>query len=1388
MKRFSIFLALAAVLVFSSCEIGLGSAVDTQPPTIVIENPPVDAVVRDNFSLSGTYDDDGTIASVKATLTRPDGKGSAYEFTEFTLTADALIKGAGKWSIPVAALSQDGKKLIADGTYLATINVKDAAGRLTTQNTTFTIDNTPPVIVLQRPGTDLEATISNADTYGQVFSLEGLGADDNNIDHIDVMVYADKDRTVLKHTVTLSNVPPSISLNVAEYGDDAYTAIYGNVAPADFAPAQYYCSIMAYDSAKRYPVEGQEAADDDKGNSTDVYYIYEKISKDVLKTTKITDVYRIVSAGETNDIITKLAQNEQHAGSFVLDPKNNPTYTLAGKPTLIAGNECLAEATDYTVPNDSDITIQASVGLDNSPIVDDASFKVYFQKAVFQNGKYVGTGTRIYPEIDPVNGKKKSGSNYQFTVKVKSSDNGLSVNNAYLIGIEGEDENGQPFLAANNGYGFYLLSMSSAPTLKEIVPPESTIYVKKGGSLTITGKTTLTEGSPVVSLRYGDTEWATTPALTEHVAGTTNEYAFELEVTADKFKSVSNNDANSTEIALEIRSSCGGKSSSTYKTILYDVDLPTVNELTVSPEITDPADHAGKYILNGEITVKALLEDVFTAVKQWHYEVWQGGVPIAESTPISSSKVEFTYDTTNLADRTDATIKIIVEDKAGNEYPKDIDCYVDQSTDKPSFESQDGVSWKTGILNPYYINEVANDENVAVKNIISGDIYSKVTDDDSVAFVRFDVQAIKLKSGVTDKTAGFTGGYDLDNVKQATLKNEQKSALYAKTGKEVSITHGMPNYSGFYLITQTVYDKNFVWSNTTTHPATDENTASNANYFRKDNYVVKIAGSGPQFLLSRNTNYISKNNKNKQLEVTITVEEGEPPYTVRRIINDVPTTLNGFTSGDKDSFLVSDIYPQDDTIYSVEYEISDSNGTTRKTITYTKDEDPPTFANTRIYADLTDYPVYEDKTDNIFYLNNKDGATFTISGQPNDLVGVDTATLTIVKSGETDPAKYYVKKSPTGYFDNISLDKTYWTGDATATITVTDNAGNTCATPVTLNLRFDTEAPAPVHMIDHSAKDLVVRIGDYKNDQGHTDVGGKYSFGTYGSALSIMLRGYFPDNEGGSGINKFYYRVFRNEVKIDGSKTYTSNGQPNGTPVDYIIDGHDIYFKSFDTLRDYVKANKDETFDPLPVNANYLNGIETKSVEYNVTPGQSDPFGGTKTNGDTPTDKGYIQYKKDVKSNYKTTIKGFQEGRNYLVLVAEDNVGNTRLDWVEAPTPDDPTTTAQYPCYSLNVDVTTPTISGDNAGQTKYVNVDSTNTDDAVKVNITGKVSDKPTTDDNGASGIKKIVFTSDASSAKVTVTIDSKDTDEQLAEKGIVKAPTAADCQEFLIFSANFF
>ena len=56
---------------FAACEIGLGSSVDTEAPKIDFADETVasGAVVRDAFAVFGTFDDDGSIDSVKATLT-----------------------------------------------------------------------------------------------------------------------------------------------------------------------------------------------------------------------------------------------------------------------------------------------------------------------------------------------------------------------------------------------------------------------------------------------------------------------------------------------------------------------------------------------------------------------------------------------------------------------------------------------------------------------------------------------------------------------------------------------------------------------------------------------------------------------------------------------------------------------------------------------------------------------------------------------------------------------------------------------------------------------------------------------------------------------------------------------------------------------------------------------------------------------------------------------------------------------------------------------------------------------------------------------------------------------------------------------------------------------
>ena len=91
----------AAVLIFASCDIGLGDAVDTSNPTVEIKYPPKNAVIRDSFLLSGICDDDISVTSVKVTITNSTTKKN-YGPYEATL-ADLL-------RISFLNLSQKGKQ------------------------------------------------------------------------------------------------------------------------------------------------------------------------------------------------------------------------------------------------------------------------------------------------------------------------------------------------------------------------------------------------------------------------------------------------------------------------------------------------------------------------------------------------------------------------------------------------------------------------------------------------------------------------------------------------------------------------------------------------------------------------------------------------------------------------------------------------------------------------------------------------------------------------------------------------------------------------------------------------------------------------------------------------------------------------------------------------------------------------------------------------------------------------------------------------------------------------------------------------------------------------------------------------------------------------------
>ena len=264
MKKRGLFAILFGMAVlsfglFTSCDIdiGLGSAVDVEPPTLFIENPPASKIIRDAFPINGTYKDDGTISAITVELTNTE---TQVKYPKI----DGTWGKENTWSATVDPI----KLKIPDGKYEATITISDNGGHHSTSTRSFIIDNTAPVVVLSRPASYASETdLNKIESYGQYLTLEGQAADDNDIEKIVIKFYSkdnpDSDPIAVKE---ITSIPPTISLDVAKFRDEndpTYTDLYGTDKNA--GEKYYYCTISAFDGAKRYPAKGDEKADDDYG-------------------------------------------------------------------------------------------------------------------------------------------------------------------------------------------------------------------------------------------------------------------------------------------------------------------------------------------------------------------------------------------------------------------------------------------------------------------------------------------------------------------------------------------------------------------------------------------------------------------------------------------------------------------------------------------------------------------------------------------------------------------------------------------------------------------------------------------------------------------------------------------------------------------------------------------------------------------------------------------------------------------------------------------------------------------------------------------------------------------------------------------------------------------
>lgn len=518
------FLAFLAV-VFSACDVGLGEAVDTEKPTISIEYPPKNVVIKEDFVISGKCHDETSMKSV--TLAFQNSESEHVE--KFTAT---LAQDKNSWSARINEYdSEKGKYLLPDGTYFVTAVATDSSGRQQEDKMTLRIDNTPPMIVLTNPGTveNEENPLEKAGGFGATIKIQGSVSDFSVTDNdsgskLVFTVFDEKDKFLAYRE--LSNIPPSLGIIIGEYTDGTenltdsnqfYKKIYG--AAGSVVDTKYRkFKITVSDSARTYK---GSAVNNERGNISECYYLKDEIYTDVNNKFSIgnSDLYEIIKkqAGKTGELtdhektILSSLEKFRHdsddeyegsetddssraaetsgtkalkikpVGTFFLNPKNNPSYEITSFDAFDFTSEKKWEG--RKISTSGNITLLAKCGLSEAPLEAD-SFKVILFKTDENGIRIQDTEAEKNEDKEIPCEWTKNGSNY--TGRITLSSKYVEVAQCYGIELKGYDKAGLEFYNGSKAYRFSVQTGSTPPDVKiekySSTNSGSTVYIKKNDS------------------------------------------------------------------------------------------------------------------------------------------------------------------------------------------------------------------------------------------------------------------------------------------------------------------------------------------------------------------------------------------------------------------------------------------------------------------------------------------------------------------------------------------------------------------------------------------------------------------------------------------------------------------------------------------------------------------------------------------------------------------------------------------------------------------------------------------------------------------------------------------------------------------------------------------
>ena len=1085
-------MAVMSFTILNSCDIdiGLGSAVDTEPPSLTIENPPASKIIRDAFPICGTFSDDGSISAITVVLTNTE---TQQEYPKI----DGTWGKENTWSAVVDPV----KSKIPDGKYEAKITISDNGGHHSVSTRSFVIDNTAPVVILSRPASaENELDTNKIESYGQYITLEGQAADDNEIEKIVIKFYskAEPDKAPIVKEIT--SIPPTISLDVAKFmdeNDSTYTDLYGEAK--DAGEKEYYCTISAFDGAKRYPAKGDEKADDDYGNEESTYILWtdwEKFQKDYSNTTgstskiKVPDLYSIKAGKSTGTqersvsektLISDFFHKAISRGIFKLNPLNNPSYSISGLDIGVAND----------VENERSLTIQLSKGLDGISL-DTDNMKVYLIPITIEDDGTETRGNKIYPQQSKY---ERKGDGQFLTVIQKDNvkdadgkDTSLVYGTTYVIGVDGADTENNKIVPSFDGKEFFIRfkAKNVAPGLTIDEPLASTTYLKKGDTLLIKGTTSVPDGYPTVSITCKKGEETTGKTIYTHkvkdsdkqkIEGGLIYYNWEFEVptsgTADEFffdqgDPDSEEDA-SDQYVFDITSDLDSMPTSRTKTIIYDLYGPTISIDTMLPTAEKynalGDKQAGDY-LNGDVTMKVSILDDYDSVNtdikdsnndkrpyfiitdenetEIPFRVGTESVKSIKHYITTPAKQQFKIKTEDIASGTDVKnikVKIFAEDRAGNK-GVDIDnrtkkyyersYTVDQSTDIPWILPKNAAT--TDLT---YTKKQAQDLSNTEVNVYFANqtVMYKMIDDDGLAYAKYQV------TKVTDDS----------EVKAGTIDT--------KGASEYQLEVTMPDVPGTYKVYLETKD-----TNTLVDTGSEPKTTSKSFY-------IRVTAAAPTIQEITLLSTIFKGSD--LITPTIKISSDQVPFVLQRIVkdadgNEITALAKTIDKNEKsvletespevvDSILISDGISSTSTYksgnYTIYYKVKDKNSRWSEEYkkNFTVDLIPPVISEVKV-ADV----LYAGATWN----NSK---TLALQVQASD-EHISTVEYSLNNSAYTALSHENAASAYTGtaVFNNEGATNTLYirAKDTAGNITYFDGttAGGT-QTLSSVNVKIDTSVP-----------------------------------------------------------------------------------------------------------------------------------------------------------------------------------------------------------------------------------------------------------------------------------------------------------------------------------------